>query len=66
MPFREENIMRKGEIACYTQFLLFSQCFPKLSLVRQNAVLSGNGLKTLGKMRFENIIEKVEHASNFF
>ena len=23
-----ENIVRKGEIACYKQFLLFSQCFP--------------------------------------
>ena len=25
-----ENIKRKGEIACYKQFLLFSQCFPQL------------------------------------
>ena len=25
-----ENIVRKGEIACYKQFLLFSQCFPQL------------------------------------
>ena len=23
-----ENIVRKGEIACNKQFLLFSQCFP--------------------------------------
>ena len=39
--------MRKGEIACYKQFLLFSQCFLQLyiSLVRQNAVLCGNGLE---------------------
>ena len=37
--------MRKGEIACYKQFLLFSQCFPRLmSLVLQNAALWGNGL----------------------
>ena len=40
--------MRKGEIAsfaCYKQFLLFSQCFPKLYiLVCQNAALCGNGL----------------------
>ena len=27
---REENIVSKGEIACYKQFLLFSQCFPLL------------------------------------
>ena len=33
----------KGEIACYKQFLLFSQCFLQL-LVRQNVALSGNGL----------------------
>ena len=41
-----ENMVRKGEIACYKQFLLFSQCFLQLyiSLVRQNAVLCGNGL----------------------
>ena len=25
-----ENIARKGEIACYKQFLLFSQCFAQL------------------------------------
>ena len=29
-PYRIENIVRKGEIACYKQFLLFSQCFPQL------------------------------------
>ena len=27
---RVENIVGKGEIACYKQFLLFSQCFPQL------------------------------------
>ena len=26
---RVENIVRKGEIACYEQFLLFPQCFQK-------------------------------------
>ena len=26
----EQNIVRKGEIACSKQFLLFSQCFPQL------------------------------------
>ena len=30
---REENIVRKGEIACYKQFLLFPQCFQKLPVV---------------------------------
>ena len=28
-----ENIVEKGEIARYEQFLLFSQCFQKLSVV---------------------------------
>ena len=28
-----ENIVGKGEIACYEQFLLFPQCFLKLSVV---------------------------------
>ena len=30
---RVENIVRKGEIAHYEQFLLFPQCFQKLSAV---------------------------------
>ena len=30
MSCRVENIVDKGEIACYKQFLLFSQGFPKL------------------------------------
>ena len=30
---RVENIMEKEEIARYKQFLLFPQCFQKLSLV---------------------------------
>ena len=28
-----ENIVGKEEIACYDQFLLFPQCFQKLSVV---------------------------------
>ena len=27
-----ENIVGKGEIACYEQFLLYPQCFQKLSV----------------------------------
>ena len=34
---REENIVRKGENAGYQHFLLFPQCFEKVSLC-------GNGL----------------------
>ena len=35
-----ENIVEKGEIACYEQFLLFSQFFQKLSVaVGQNEYL---------------------------
>ena len=30
---RVENIMGKGEIACYEQFLHFLQCFQKQSVV---------------------------------
>ena len=41
---RAENIVRKEEIACYKQFLLFSKVFHSyISLVRQNAALCGNG-----------------------
>ena len=42
---REENIVRKGDIACNKQFLLFSQCFlhSYIPIVRQNVALCGNG-----------------------
>ena len=30
VPYRVENIVIKGEIACYKQLLFFSQCFPQL------------------------------------
>ena len=33
VPYRVENIVRKREIACYKQFLLFSQCFPQLYIL---------------------------------
>ena len=33
VPHRIENIVTKGEIACYKQFLLFSQCFPQLYIL---------------------------------
>ena len=44
MPYRVDNIVRKGEIACYKQFLLFSQYFPWVYIFSQNAALCGNGL----------------------
>ena len=37
---RVENIVGKGEIACYEQFLLFSQCFRKLSVVNASKGVS--------------------------
>ena len=40
------NIVGKGEVACYEQFLLFPQCFQKLFLNRQNEYLWSKGLKT--------------------
>ena len=49
MSYRVENIVRKGEIACYKQFLLFSQSFLQLyiSLLHQNAALCGIGLSIM-------------------
>ena len=44
MPYGVENIVRKGEIACYKQFLLFSQCFPQQYIFNvSNVVLCDNG-----------------------
>ena len=49
-----ENIVGKGEIARYEQFLLFPQCFQKqcLLLMRQNEYLWSEGLigKKLSKL----------------
>ena len=36
-------MVRKGEIACYKQFLVFSPCFPQ-PLVRQNVAFCSDGL----------------------
>ena len=45
-----ENIVRKGEMACFKQFLLFSQCFPQLYIFSaSNASLCSNGLKSFWK-----------------
>ena len=46
MPHKVENLVRKGENACYKQFVLFSQFFftASKSLVDQNLALCANGL----------------------
>ena len=58
-----ENIVKKGEIACYKQFLLFSHCFPQLYMqhcvVMQNAALCGNGLIALRKKHHERRRKKM-------
>ena len=74
MPHRVENIVRKGEIACYKQFLLSHNVFHRyISLVRQNAALCGNGLTLYhtipslnppDKTAFENTVGKGENAGN--
>ena len=39
---------RKGEIACYQQFLLFSTCFPQLDIFSASKeALCGKGLNTI-------------------
>ena len=46
MPYMVENIVRKGEIACYKQYFSFSHnvFHIYISLVRQNETLCGNGI----------------------
>ena len=66
-----ENIVGKGEIARYEQFLLFPQCFKScMFLMRQNEYLWSKGLTHIDSFRecllkilwkkdtFENIVEK--------
>ena len=57
--------MRKGEIAHYEQFLLFSQCFQKLSSIDESKHehLWSKGL-TYRKRSFENIVGKGENTGN--
>ena len=73
VPYREENIVRKGEIACYKQFLLFSQCFTHLYIFSASkcgivnvwqwvkpyhTITTSNDLKK----PFESIVRKGENA----
>ena len=47
-PYRVENIVIKGEIACYKQVLLCSQCFPQLCIL--SASKYGNVLIAIRKV----------------
>ena len=61
-----ENIVRKGEIACYKQFLLFLQCFPQLCIFNVSKCgivwkwvnTQFQALLTLKETAYENIVEK--------
>ena len=59
---RAENIVRKGEIACYKQFLLYLQFFlqPYIFSVSKCSIL----FMFLRKKAFENIVGKGENAGN--
>ena len=76
MPYRVENIVRKGEIAYY-KHLLFSQYFPQLYIFRalkcgivwywdnalpNDKILEGSKLKTLADDRI-NVAQKLEFVS---
>ena len=73
MPYKVENIVRTGEIACYKQFLLSHHVFHcYISLVHQNAALCKNGLslhslpdnRILDRFKLEalaNELETLEH-----
>ena len=56
MPYRVENIVRKGEIACHNGFHGY------ISLVCQNVAFYGNELTALLEKAFENIVGKGENA----
>ena len=48
MPYKTENIVKKGQIACYKQFPYSQNVFHSyISLVRQNLVLCGNGIPNI-------------------
>ena len=79
VPYRVENIVRKGEIACYKQFLLFSQWFLQLyifsalkcsilDLSKLKAFADDKSIETQNLKfilgREENIVGKRENAGN--
>ena len=43
MKYRVENIVRKGEISCYKQLLLFSQCFLQLHILCGKTEVQSDG-----------------------
>ena len=62
-----ENIVRKGEIACNKQFLLFSQCFlPYMALIFhfKPIIIQCSILKHQRYIAMENIVRKGEIACN--
>ena len=56
-----ENIVGKGDIACYKQFLLFLQCFQKLSAVDAVEYLWSKGLSFRSgcTLIFQTILENI-------
>ena len=65
MLYRVENIVIKGEIACYKQFLLFAQFFPQLYTFR--AALCGNGLIPYQITKFQYLLEEyLDYQLNVF
>ena len=63
VSYRVESIVRKGEIACYKQFLLSHNVFHSyISLVRQNAVLGGNGLNIQTNAKAVDGVQWTTHA----
>ena len=62
---RVENIVGKGEIACTSNFSFSHNVFKRLlSQTRQKVSLCENGLMTLRKRPFENIVGKGENGGN--
>ena len=59
-----ENIVIKGEIACYKQFLIFSQYFPQLyilSVSKCGIECNGSNIKEKGEYAAINIFSLLPH-----
>ena len=63
VPCRVGNILRKGEIACLKQFLLFLQRFPQLYIYSVSKC--GSGLMTLCRKVFKHL-GKRENTDNHY
>ena len=65
LPYRVENIVRKGESACDKQFILFSQCFPQVYTCERSPKYGFESVKVLVHCTILNKSASTEGLKSF-